>query len=361
MSDKNDPFGEALQDLRYREDLGFGPFDKISAKVRRLRYPDFLLIGAQKAGTTWLHSNLNYHPNVWLPPTKELNYFNEVYSPSADGWERQGRLSQVKAARDFFDAAPSLSARQQLKRAALDVIEEEEISDTWYGRIFAHAPAEDLCGESSPDYCSLPRGAIAHIASLNPALKAVLLLRDPIDRFWSHVRMAVRDGYGEATLEFLQDSYTWRTYGGRSNYSEMLRRWRSMLGDERVVVLNYDWIAEDPARLLRTVTAHLGLGFDERFFPHAAATFGGGHDAAMPDEIYDLAKARMRHVYDDLLAGIPEMATPWYKRHFVPAAAGEPDSVSQDTCGPDGVISTSADESGVATNEGEHAHDSQRA
>jgi len=44
-----------------------------------LRYPDFLGIGAQKAGTTWLHLNLRRHPGVWLPPVKELQYFNEIY------------------------------------------------------------------------------------------------------------------------------------------------------------------------------------------------------------------------------------------------------------------------------------------
>jgi hypothetical protein len=39
-------------------------------------YPNFLGIGAQKSGTTWLHDNLARHPQVWLPPVKEIHYFD---------------------------------------------------------------------------------------------------------------------------------------------------------------------------------------------------------------------------------------------------------------------------------------------
>ena len=39
--------------------------------------PTFICIGAIKSGTTWLHYTLQQHPGVWLPPLKELRYFNE--------------------------------------------------------------------------------------------------------------------------------------------------------------------------------------------------------------------------------------------------------------------------------------------
>ena len=40
-------------------------------------FPDFIGIGAQKAGTTWLHHNLQAHPGIWMPKEKELHYFDE--------------------------------------------------------------------------------------------------------------------------------------------------------------------------------------------------------------------------------------------------------------------------------------------
>lgn len=48
-------------------------------------FPNFLCIGGQRSGTTWLHANLNKHPEIWLPPVKEILYFNEKengYSPN---------------------------------------------------------------------------------------------------------------------------------------------------------------------------------------------------------------------------------------------------------------------------------------
>jgi hypothetical protein len=324
MSDDDDLFGEALQDLRFREDLGFGPFNEVSSKQRALRFPDFLIIGAQKAGTTWLHANLDYHPNIWLAPVKELNYFNQVYSPSADYWEARGRDTQAREALAFYESHSKLSARWRLKRAALDVIAENSPTDDWYGRIFAHAPAEDLCGEASPEYCVLPRGAIAHIVSLNPTLKAILVVRDPIDRFWSHARMAQRDGYGETSLDYLSNEYNWRIFAGRSNYCEMIRRWRSCLSEERIIILNYDWIVADPLRVLSTVCERLGIRHDTRFFPHAETSFGAGQELVIPDDLYALAKARMRHIYDELMELMPEIAEPWTLRHYQPSLANWP-------------------------------------
>lgn len=41
--------------------------------------PNFLCIGAQKSGTTWLYYNLKEHPQIWLPLYKEIHYFDEIY------------------------------------------------------------------------------------------------------------------------------------------------------------------------------------------------------------------------------------------------------------------------------------------
>src|ERR1700759_3980060 len=55
------------------------------------RYPDFLCIGAQKAGTSWLDRNLRRHPKLWLPPMKELQFFSHLYLPAARKWTTRQR------------------------------------------------------------------------------------------------------------------------------------------------------------------------------------------------------------------------------------------------------------------------------
>lgn len=316
MEERDQIFGSALRLLRYREDLGFGAFNTVTSGQRERRYPDFLIIGAQKAGTTWLYTQLGYHPNIWLSPAKELNYFNEVYHQSEDRWEAAGRSSQATMAREALTSLTKLSHRQRLMLESLNVIDETEISDDWYGRIFASAPAEDLCGEASPEYCVLPRAGIAHIAALNPSMKAIIVVRDPIDRAWSHIRMATRNGYGSESYEFLADDYVWRGYQGRSNYPEMFRRWRNVFGADQVIVLNYDLIVNSPLSLLKSLCDRLGLMFDPRFFHNTAVAVGSGGASDMPPEIYEMAKGRMRQIYDSLWNVMPAEAEAWIARHY---------------------------------------------
>ncbi len=74
---------------------------------RRSKSPGFLIIGAQKCGTTWLHRHLSRHPELWLPPGKELEFFSyerhledpgfpayqAAFEPAGDG---QGRLNNAR-------------------------------------------------------------------------------------------------------------------------------------------------------------------------------------------------------------------------------------------------------------------------
>ena len=60
--------------------------------------PKFLCIGAQKAGTSWLYAQLQSHPEVWMPPVKELQFFNHLYVPEHRAWTtwhiRQGAANE---------------------------------------------------------------------------------------------------------------------------------------------------------------------------------------------------------------------------------------------------------------------------
>lgn len=104
--------------------------------------PDFLGIGAQKSGTTWLYKNLRCHPELFLPDEKELHYFDWNY----------------------------------------------ERSLRWYGHQFKPG-INKIKGEITPGYSIIERERIALIHRLWPKLRLVLLLRNPIDRAWSQAVM----------------------------------------------------------------------------------------------------------------------------------------------------------------------------
>lgn len=316
MTSRGDRYNRAVATVAELESLGLSEAKFSSASIGLGRSPDFLVIGAQKAGTTWLHRNIDLHPNIWASPAKELNYFNELYAPSLTGWEAQGRKVQVQNALNYFENLRELTERQRSDVFALKAVADSEMSDDWYRRIFSYAPIDSVCGESSPDYAVLPRAAIAHVARLQPNIKTILLVRDPIDRLWSHARMAARDGYGEASFDFLRQEGQLAVFLGRSNYPAMIRRWRQCIGARNLLVLSYDKISSDPGGLLEKFCDHIGVPYEDALFPDRMAAVGEGSEMVMPQDVYQFLRSKLRDVYDLFEQIEPEIAAPWVERHY---------------------------------------------
>src|SRR3977135_2203152 len=124
--------------------------------------PDFLCIGAQKAGTGWLYEQLREHPDFWMPPLKELHYFDRLGRARRRPTGKKGdRLETArKDARDerdlrFLDAVQILSTRSQIDLPAYAAL------FGWKGSL--------LSGDITPGYSILPDAAIERIATYIPA------------------------------------------------------------------------------------------------------------------------------------------------------------------------------------------------
>jgi hypothetical protein len=198
--------------------------------------PHFIGIGAQKSGTSWLHVQLEQHPQVFLPPEKELDFF-------------------------FRD-----------------------LPREWYESRFAGAPAERLRGEISPNY--LPRPIVVErMHALVPDARLIAILRNPADRAFSQWKMARQLGNLPMDVPFLQafrdDQRLLRTQG---LYLQLLAKFEKYFPlDSRLLVLFYDDIAADPMTLMRAV--HRFLGIDDSFVsPLLGSVIGGATDAASADE-----------------------------------------------------------------------------
>jgi hypothetical protein len=144
-------------------------------------HPDFLCVGAQKAGTTWLYHQLNCHPEFWMPTVKELHYLDEMSHsrlPSSAIW----REAAVRDQRDqrFVDAMRALCSKGFFDLRG-------------YGRLFA-PKGELLSGDIGPVSSVVPEEMIAAIMDYFPQLKIVFIARDPVEQVWSALSMAVRNG-----------------------------------------------------------------------------------------------------------------------------------------------------------------------
>jgi hypothetical protein len=188
----------------------------------------FLIAGVQKGGTTALFDYLGEEPGLSLPREKELHFFDD----EAQNW-----------------AAPDYAA---------------------YHAQFAPFDGRPR-GEATPIYLYWP-GSLARICAYNPAMKLIVVLRDPVERAWSHWRMETARGVETAPFAWcirqgrarLFDAQPWGfhreySYVERGYYGEQLAHALSLFPREQVLVLRSEDLRADPGPVVAKVRRFLDL------------------------------------------------------------------------------------------------------
>lgn len=228
--------------------------------VRR-RLPTFVVIGAAKSGTTSLHEYLKQHPDVFMSPVKEPNYFSFA-----------GRPPRFRGPDDDGLACEASADRLRVAKYAASVWREED-----YARLFARARRQTAVGESSVSYMYFPEAAERLRASL-PDVRLVALLRHPADRAYSKFMQFAGEGCEpledfDAALAAEDErvrrgwSPTW-FYRRRGLYHAQLERFYDRFGPDRIRVFLYEDFASNPQRVLSEIFRFIGV--DDRFVPDTA-------------------------------------------------------------------------------------------
>jgi hypothetical protein len=241
-----------------------------TAELRAL--PDFVIIGAQKAGTTSLFRYLVEHPEVIGPAEKEVHFFDGRY-------ERGMRWYRSR-----------FPLRAALERRARD------------GR-------RKLTFEASPYYLAHPFVA-ARMHEHLPDVKLVVLLRDPVERAWSHYRDNVSRGTeSEPFLEALRAEAErlapglaniargidpgpeYRNYGyvERGKYADQLEGWFAVYPREQFLIVESGDLFEDSAATYTRVLRFVGLDLPSRM--PAFDVFNATPDAGLDDDARELLEA----------------------------------------------------------------------
>src|SRR5918995_399458 len=196
--------------------------------------PNFLIIGAMKSGTTALYYYLEQHPEIYMSPVKEPNFFSS---------QEQGSAA---------DAVTHIGTYQYL---------------------FRGASGEKAIGEASHSYLYEPRAA-AEIRRYVPEAKLIAILRNPIDRAYSHFLHMVRSGtepldnFAQALREEevgIHKERTFQDYVGRGLYYDQLKRYFETFPREQVRIYLYEDLSGAPISTVQDAFRFLEV--DDSFVP----------------------------------------------------------------------------------------------
>ncbi len=205
--------------------------------------PDFLCIGAHKGGTTWLYQQLDSHPAFWMPPFKELHYFDQLSNVERASSPRCRDESDLR----FLESIKSLSAKPYMDLEH-------------YARLF-EPKGSLLCGDISPNYSTLSNEVIRQVVGYFPTLKVIFLARDPVERVWSHLSMEVRyrqiEPFDVTNIDEVNRNLVRRGLLLRSYPSAVVARWKRHVQPDRFRIYFFDDLQRNPTELRRSILRFL--------------------------------------------------------------------------------------------------------
>ncbi len=168
-------------------------------------------VGATKAGTSWLYRTLHDHPECHLRAVKEAHYW-DTFDSAARGKQVVAfhkRLAELRSAHDAAKGqgigwkVSNLNRRINDMTALIAVVDGARTDDDAYAAwLHDGANGTRLVADMTPNYANLPDDMFARMARLGPVTCFVYLIRDPLARLWSHVRMqAERQRQPHETVE----------------------------------------------------------------------------------------------------------------------------------------------------------------
>lgn len=222
--------------------------------------PDFICVGMQKGGTRWLFDQLEFHPDFWMPPLKELRYFEK---------ERPLLLAQrlKKRARAKLSGKSNvLTSRRDFSEADIEwlekyieIIRDSKVNFNFYSSLFDTAGTK-LSGDISPGYSQFSRQKAQKIREQFPTAKILLLVRDPVSRTWSQYCMAARkfnwpDPESTHTLQRFLEKPSWRLL---SDLPKIVENWKIDENDSVFKLFWFDDIVTRPETTISDIIDFVG-------------------------------------------------------------------------------------------------------
>ena len=219
-------------------------------------------VGATKASTSWLFRYLSGHPDCHLQKSKELHFFDNL--DAAPQLARVTLLqSELDALRAEYQAAPRsvLAARIASADTLIEVLKSGN-TQSYLDYLTKNIGQKHLIADITPAYALLPIDRLRTMAALLPDVRFVYVLRDPVARLWSHVRMSAYQRGGDFMVQAAQvfDAVMAGTQSGllnRGDYKSALQRLDAAVDPSRLLVMFQEVLLTVPG--IQRLCAFLGI------------------------------------------------------------------------------------------------------
>ncbi len=259
----------------------------LRSKLNLERFPDFLIVGPQRTGTSWLTKRLARHPEIFISEHKEPRFLDP---PNNDGEQKYGAGDLVEYLRLFRDNPWSYARKMTAALAR-------------YG--IPYAPL--VRGDAAPGFAVLVPELIREIVMLNPDIKVILMVRNPVARAWSHAKKDLasrrRRRVSEVSEEEFQSFFQNRYQQACGRYTTMISNWSQQLQDGNFYLGLFDDIRDRQEDLLRRVFAFLGVSSDPRFARQSEVRINSTENADVPE----IHRILLERLFDDELKALDEM------------------------------------------------------
>lgn len=282
-------------------------------KIQKL----FLGAGAMKAGTTWLYSILSQHPEIYFTPEKEVHFLSDYYL-GTNALRAPQRLSR---AINYVDSNLPLlddkETRQHFKWW-LHYCSSQPDDFDYYRGLFRFKPDDAWCSDFSNLTCHLKTEHWQDLQSKVEDLRVIYILRNPIERLWSHIKFHQKfvsgsTDFGEWTEDGFRQYITQNHIWQNSKYSENLLNLQSSIPDHQLYIGFIDDFQSNPNYEIAKVLDFLDVGdflFDNSMLQARVNTT---ETIKMPEAFLNVALDPLKEEMDELLKVYPDIPDNWHE------------------------------------------------
>ena len=223
-----------------------------------MKKPNLFIVGTMKAGTTSLYHYLSQHPDIFMCPIKEPNYFcKDIRKKDFIQTQKDRFLSRLN-----IDKYLSKTPLEKIHHGFIDNFHD-------YKQLFKEVKNERIIGEVSVSYLYSAQAA-KEIFHYNSESKIIIILRNPIDRAYSHWKMNLSGGFEKNNVSFydaIQNDMNSRIKGYFCSnlyielglYYEQVKRYQNIFHNNQILILLFEDFLENKENLINKIFSFLNI------------------------------------------------------------------------------------------------------